>query len=219
MMLELLCEQWNVRPTGDMCAVEPVLSSCSPLVATLHSHQVSSIYPALSCYQMFFLIHSLQGTEGRNRLFCVCVTKKGRHLSFPYILTSLKGKHSRVGEYHENHTFCSGEEITYKIQFWFVLFFFSHSSSILGLRYKTECCATEYWVNLKDFSKHKTEVSSLKACFLLERFTEVATCSIQNVKRNPDVIPLEISLMQLKTYSYIKFKESNSKTVKDASSS
>jgi len=42
-------------------------------------------------------------------ILCVCVRKKGSHPSFPYILTSVKGKPSRVGEYHEN-TFSAQEE-------------------------------------------------------------------------------------------------------------
>lgn len=51
---------------------------------------------------------------------CVCLRKKGSLPSFAYILASVKGKPSRVGEYHEK---------------------------------------TKYWVNLKDFSEHKIELS------------------------------------------------------------
>lgn len=71
---------------------------------------------------------------------------------------------------------------------------FLHPSNILGLRCKTECCAIKYWVNLKDFSKHKIKLSSLKVHFVLAGFTEMATCRIQNMKRNPDIIPLEIKV-------------------------
>lgn len=72
-------------------------------------------------------------------------------------------------------------------------------------------------MNLKYFPKHKTEVSPVKVSFLLESLTEMATCRIQNMKRNPDVIPLEINLTQHKTYNYIKFNGSNKSTLKDAS--
>lgn len=34
----------------------------------------------------------------------------------------------------------------------------------------TGCWAAKYWVNLKDFSKHKIELSSLKGCFVLVGF-------------------------------------------------